>query len=127
MKAPKVTTKRTQANEWQRLQKKVFKYEGSKADERFFRQQIQDWLLKPQAEKPTWTQMLFNMVWKRNNDGRTLKYCYFNDHQQRVFLSRNFETWAETMKEKIKTILVQHYAWRKQKDNKAGGRPHQVG
>lgn len=110
MKAPKVTTKRTQANEWQRLQKKVFKYEGSKADERFFRQQIQDWLLKPQAEKPTWTQMLFNMVWKRNNDGRTLKYCYFNDYQQRVFLSRNFETWANTMKEKIKTILVQHYA-----------------
>lgn len=110
MKASKVTTRQTKAIEWKRLQSRVFKYDSSKADERFFKQQIHDWIVKPWADRKTWTQLLFSMVWKRNNDGRTLKYCYFNDRHQRVFLSRDFEAWAKGTHDKIKQVLQQHYA-----------------
>ena len=114
MKAPKAITtteaKRRQAIEWNKLQARVFRFDSSKADERFFKQGIHEWLVTPWDKKPTWNQLLFNMVHKRNNDGRTLKYCYFHDHQQRVFLSRDFETWATRTRDAIKSVLQQYYA-----------------
>jgi hypothetical protein len=83
----------------------LFKYPSSKADERFFKLQIQEWLQTPPATRPTWHQLMFTMVWTRNNGGTTLKYCYFNDRHQRVFLLFAFEQWATRTRDQIYNLL----------------------
>lgn len=103
--APKVTTAATRAKDWRRLCSRVFRFDSSKADERYFKMGIHEWLIG--NRNATFNQTLFKMVHARNGGGVTLKYCYFNDHQQRVFLSRDFEEWAKTTKKKIEETLIQ--------------------
>lgn len=111
VKAPKAISTTQIEIEKKRRRNRVFKYASSKADERFFKQGIIEWLSeegKPWAERKfnrTFQQHLFSMVHKRNNDGRTLKYCYFNDRHQRVFLDRDFEKWAVETRDEIKKVL----------------------
>lgn len=93
-----------------RLKRRVFCHASSKGDERFFRSEIHAWLVTPPNKKSTWNQLLFTLVHKRNNDGRTLKYCYFNDRLQRVFLDRHFEKWALMARDEICNTLKQAYA-----------------
>jgi hypothetical protein len=107
MKAPKIkrNSDRTRLIDKNRLHARVFKYSTSKADERFFKAGIAEWIPRPALEKPTWMQLLFNMVHKRNNDGQTLKYCFFNDRHQRVFLDRDFQKWAEQTRTEQTALL----------------------
>jgi hypothetical protein len=105
-KAPPVTTAAKQAIEWNALCKRVFKYPSSPADERFFRAGMQSWLQEPwHHEKPNFRQLLFNMTWVRNNGGEYLKYMFFNERAQRVYLDRDFEKWADGMRERIEKAL----------------------
>lgn len=71
---------------------KVFRYESSRADNRYFRQRIVDFLNGDTGGK-TFSQFMFHAVWERNNEGRTLKYCHFNEHTQRVSLDSYFYEW----------------------------------
>src|SRR3954471_12616637 len=80
----RVTSKQMAAIEAAKQKAALFKYPSSKADERDFKLQIQEWLQTPPATRPTWNQLMFKMVWTRNNGGTTLMYCYFNDRHQRV-------------------------------------------
>lgn len=91
------------------LYKKVFVYDNSEADNRFFRQKIQDFLSGNDNGK-SFSQFMFEAVRERNDDGRTLKYCYFNERAQRVNLDNYFYEWmcrtigkAETELNLIKT------------------------
>lgn len=70
---------------------KVFRYESSRADNRYFRQRIIDFLKN--AEGKTFSQFMFHAVWERNEQGKTLKYCHFNEHTQRVSLDSYFYEW----------------------------------
>jgi len=78
------------------LERRVFKYDSSKADKRFFKQKIVDFV----REKPdgkSYTQYLIDAIWLRNNKGETTKYMYFNDRIQQLFIDRYFYSWARKM------------------------------
>lgn len=50
------------------LQKRVFKYDSSVADNRFFRQRIVDFL-EGRHEGKSFSQFMFHAVWERNEGG----------------------------------------------------------
>lgn len=75
------------------LEKKVFVYPSSEADKLYFKRQIIEFTgIYPKHK--TFTEFLYKIVWDRNDEGRTTKYMYHNDRQQRVFLDRTFYDWA---------------------------------
>lgn len=79
-----------------RLRRRVFRFNGSAADERFFKLAISEWL-RNEGEKAgaTFTDLLWHITWLRNNKGQTTKYLYFNEHLQRLFLDKDFLEWAK--------------------------------
>lgn len=85
----------------------LFKYPSSKADERYFKLKIQEWLQTPPDTRKTWTQLLFHLVWSRNDNGATIKYCYYSETHARVFLLNSFEEWATKTRGQIFNILKQ--------------------
>lgn len=74
------------------LYKRVFSYDSSKADNRYFRQRIADFL-QGETDGKTFSQFMFNAVWERNDQGKTLKYCYFDENHQKVKLDHYFYEW----------------------------------
>lgn len=74
------------------LYKKVFFYDSSEADNRFFRQKICDFLSGEDGGK-SFSEFMFHAVWERNDNGRTLKYCHFNERAQKVNLDNYFYEW----------------------------------
>ncbi len=95
------------AIEWRQQCARIFKYDSSAADQRYFKNEIANWLQTPFDKKPTWAQLLFNMVHKRNNGGLTLKYCHFNDHHQCVFIDKGFRAWADYTRKQLEKVLKQ--------------------
>lgn len=85
------------------LHKKVFVYDSSEADEKFFRNKIVEYI-KGKAED-TLTETMWNSVWERNDGGKTLMYCHFNEYRQRVYLEKNFWEWAKIMCQKLSEEL----------------------
>jgi len=85
----------------------LFKYPSSKADERYFKIEIQNWLQTPPADRKTWGQLLYHLVWTRNNNGQTVKYGYYSETHTRVFLLHAFEEWAAKTRDQIFNILKQ--------------------
>lgn len=113
MKARKAitTTKRRQVTQDSRLHARVFRFDTTGADERYFKKWIHTWLLTPPSDKrPTWGQLLDKMVTIRNRDPKRLRYCYFNDRQQRVIITKDFETWATRTRDQQMALLQQYYA-----------------
>ena len=86
------------------LHKKVFVYDSSEADEKFFRQRIVDYL-NGKAED-TLTKTMWYAVWERNDGGKTLMYCDFNEYRQRVYFDKNFWEWAKLMCQKLNEELA---------------------
>lgn len=86
------------------LHKKVFVYDSSEADEKFFRQRIVDYL-NDKAED-TLTKTMWYAVWERNDGGKTLMYCDFNECRQRVYFDKNFWEWAKLMCQKLNEELA---------------------
>lgn len=78
-----------------KLEKKVFVFDSSEADKKAFKQRIVDYL-ESKADD-TLTKTIWNIVWERNDEGRYLKYCDFNEYRQRVYLDKNFFEWAKLM------------------------------
>lgn len=89
------------------LKRKVFKYDSSEADERFFRERIADFfrgldyqifLDSPgswyDSGGKSFKDHLYSMSHERNGGGVTLKYMYFNERRQRVYLDNMFYEWA---------------------------------
>lgn len=78
-----------------KLEGKIFIYDSSESDRRFFMHRIQEFLFKggePGVGK-SFTQWMFYEVWKRNGKGQFLKYCDFDDHAQKVRLKKAFYDW----------------------------------
>ena len=88
------------------LYKRVFIYDTSKADCRYFRQRIVDFLKAPQSK--TFSQFMFEAVWERNEQGRTLKYCYFDECNQKVKLDNYFYEWMKRTIHKAEVELRQY-------------------
>lgn len=86
------------------LQKKVFVYDSSEADNRFFRQRIVDFL-NGQTEGKSFSAFMFHAVWERNDKGHKTKYCDFNEHTQRISLNPYFYEWMVRTIRKAETEL----------------------
>jgi len=87
--------------------RRIFCHDSSKADMRIIKNGIIAWIKDPNPNKKTWHQVIMDLVWDRNNGGRDLKYVYFNEKLQRVFLDRDFEAWAKETTTAIHTALCQ--------------------
>lgn len=77
----------------QNLHRKVFIFDTSDADEKAFRITIQNWLMHDSSQ--SFTQMLWEIIWIRNDKGKFSKYLFFNEHSQKLFLDRHFLEWAK--------------------------------
>lgn len=81
-----------------KLKKKVFKYDSSEADEKFFRHEIYKWLKNDTVYKGEYTEfkdLLWNIIYARSNNGTNSKYLYFNEHNQKLYVDRDFYAWAD--------------------------------
>lgn len=74
------------------LYKKVFIYDSSTADNRYFRQRIVDFV-QGKTEGKSFSQFMWGAVWERNDKGYKTKYCHFNEHNQRLSLDKYFYEW----------------------------------
>lgn len=106
----KITSRQMAAIEAAKAHAALFKYPSSKADERYFKIEIQAWLQTHPNDRKTWTDLMMSMVWTRNNNGTTLKYGYFNDHHQRFYLYHAFTEWATRTRDQIFNILKKQHA-----------------
>ena len=86
------------------LRTKCFIYDSAAADERYFKAQLVEFA-KGNNEGKTLTAFIMHAVWVRNGNGQTLKYCFFNDRMQRVFIDRNFFEWVKMMLTEIENEL----------------------
>lgn len=87
------------------LYKKVFHYDSSVADNRYFRQRIVEFL-KGDTEGRSFSNYMFRAIWERNDQGKTLKYCFFDEHQQRVKIDHYFYEWMTRTIRKAETELA---------------------
>ena len=76
----------------EKLYKRVFCYDSSEADNRFFRQRIVDFLQGAGGYK-SFSEFMHNAIWERNDGGKTIKYLYFDERAQRVKLDYYFYEW----------------------------------
>lgn len=83
----------------EKLQKKVFIFDTSDADEKAFKIAIQNWILHDTGE--SFRQMLWNIIWLRNDKGKYSKYLYFNENNQKLYGDRDFLAWADLMLEQM--------------------------
>lgn len=82
----------------------MFIHSSSEADERYFKLKISEWLAGNRHKE--WMNMLFEIVHERNGAGLTLKYCYYNDHTQKIYLKSDFVAWAKRITNDITDVLV---------------------
>lgn len=85
------------------LTKKIFVYDTSSMDEIAFKNEIVNYL-KNQAY-PSVKKMAEQIVYKRNENGKYIKYLYFNERTQKVYLDRDVMKWFILMTKAISTII----------------------
>lgn len=76
-----------------KLHRKIFVFDTSDADEKAFRICIQNWLMHESNQE--FEQMLREIIWLRNDKGKTIKYMYFNERHQKIHMDRYFMEWAK--------------------------------
>jgi len=86
------------------LYKKVFVYDSSVADNRFFRQRIVDFL-NGNTDGKTFSKFMWAAVWERNDGGKTIKYLDFNEHSHRLDFKPHFYEWMVRTIRKAETEL----------------------
>lgn len=91
---------------FKRLEKKVFTYDSSKADNRYFRVQLMEYIKSGKAQE--FTEFLSQCIWVRNAEGTTSKYLYFNEKSQRVYIDRLFLEWANRTMRHIQSEIADY-------------------
>lgn len=88
----------------EKLYKRVFIYDSSEADNRFFRQRIVDFL-QGAGNYKSFSEFMHEAIWERNGGGKTIKYLYFDERAQRVKLDYYFYEWMTRTIRKAETEL----------------------
>jgi hypothetical protein len=83
----------------------IFAFPGALADLRYFKNQIYKFILGDRSK--TFTQTCWDMVYERNDQGRTCKYLHFNERSQRLYLDKAFFEWAKLTIDKMEEELQQ--------------------
>jgi hypothetical protein len=84
-----------------KLHNSVFTFQSSDADEKYFRAELFKWI-KNEDDTRSLEKILYHISWIRNDEGKTVKYMYFNERSQKVFLDHNFLLWAKCVVSLIK-------------------------
>jgi hypothetical protein len=92
-----------------KIEQYLFYHDSGKADVRVFRTYIAAWLSTATDKRPTWNQLLDEIVLKRNA-GKELKYCYYSNRHGRIMVSKKFQDWAARAADEIKTALKRIHA-----------------
>jgi hypothetical protein len=87
------------------LANRVFVYDSSTADEKFFRQGIYELIIGQRPHEHTYREFLWKLIYERSNSGRTSKYLHFNDWTQRLSVDWAFQAWAEKVCDEIECRL----------------------
>lgn len=86
------------------LENRVFTFESSPADEKYFRTALARWV-KARGDERDWTQFLWDLTFERNDQGKTIKYLFFNERSQKLYLERLFVEWANRALDEIEATL----------------------
>lgn len=103
VKVPPAITHAGRHIEANKIKKRLFIYPSSKADERYLKSKIGEYVIQ-QLQKP-FDDYLLHHVWKVNGEGKTIKYCFYSERLGRVFLTRDFEQWARYTRDEIIKLL----------------------
>lgn len=84
------------------LSKRVFVYDQSIPDERYFRDQFYALVTGKRGlgDKGTFDDFLWNLVYERT-EGWSARYLHFNDYTQRLSVDWAFRAWAEKAVDEI--------------------------
>lgn len=103
---------------FKKLEKLVFTYESSKADSRYFRVQLMDYINSGQNKD--FKQFLWDHLYIRNGNGQTSKYLHFNEYNQKLYIDRLFLEWATRTLRHINTEIADNVLLQKDSSNKIG-------
>jgi hypothetical protein len=84
----------------------IFPY-GSDKDETFIKKKMWEWLkgINDGKDFRSYHQMLYDVLHKVNNGGKTIKYLHFSERNQRVYLHDKFLAWADKVSDKQSDLL----------------------
>ncbi len=82
-----------------KLRKKIFIFDNSQADEKYFKQRIVNYLLDKDLD--TLTKVLWDATHIRKN-----RHHHFNEGTQRITLDNSFVEWAQLMCKSLNAALV---------------------
>lgn len=79
------------------LERKVFIWgDTRKEDLEYFHQGIKSWLVNDRYYDGEWLSprdLAWRLNWYANNRGKTIKYLYFNERRQKLYIDRDFWKW----------------------------------
>lgn len=79
-----------------KLEKKVFIFDTSEGDKRFFKNEILRYV-NGEGNGKSFSQFMWHAIWVRNEKGKTCKYLDFNERTQKLYLDKYFYEWMTTM------------------------------
>ncbi len=103
---------------FKKLEKLVFTYDSSKADNRYFRMQLMEYINT--GQKQDFRQYLWDHLYIRNGNGQTSKYLHFNERNQKLYIDRLFLEWATRTLRHIQTEISENDSLQKDDKNKVG-------
>lgn len=86
------------------LEKKVFVFKTSEADKKYFQNELTK-LAKEGMQESNFNQFCWNRIYERNNGGTNCKYLYFNEHNQKLYVDRDFYEWAKLTLDEIEKLI----------------------
>lgn len=88
------------------LENRVFIFESSPADEKYFRTALARRIAaRSDEDYVEFRQFLWDITFERNDGGATIKYLHFNERSQRVYLDWYFVEWANRASDEIEATL----------------------
>lgn len=72
---------------------RAFQWDSRKADEMYFRSML--WQFAQGRVNEGFYQFLRTIIWKVNDEGKTIKYLHFNEYSQRISVDDFFAEWAK--------------------------------
>lgn len=88
----------------QKLEKKVFVFSSSESDKNYFKTELFK-LAKNGMKESSFNQFCWLRIYEVNSEGKTSKYLYFNEYNQKLYVDRDFYEWAELTLDEIEKLL----------------------
>lgn len=88
------------------LANRVFVFESSPSDEKYFRQKLYELAAGQIRNYEGFNRFLWHEIFIRNDGGKTIKYLYFNERAQKLYVDWYFEVWAEKAFDEIENRLT---------------------